>query len=228
MKRAFVLFLGLASITGFGYTFDSNVPAEVKKQITDDMAFIGSIQGTEGSELHKKIFGLVQGDTYTKFFESRVTSIGMNSCGGNPKAVACVIPFLGSSKVWLTKNYTKFDHPLMAKMMVVFHESRHTEVSNGNWSHATCPSPFIDPKTGKDMVSIFTGATLAGEPACDKTPLGSYGSSQIMLKNIQKFCENCTEKVKMDAGIYGDDQLGRMLGEAKTQIEEDLAKKKTR
>lgn len=221
MKRFLSLCAVIGSVVGYGYTFDK-VPAEIQKQITDDMAFINSIAGNTSSKLHEKIFGKVEGLTYTKFFESRVTSIGMNSCGGNPKAVACVIPFLGSSRIWLTPNYTKFDHPLMAKMMVVFHESRHTEVKNGNWSHATCPTPFIDPKTGKEKTSIFTGATLAGEPACDETPLGSYGSSQIMLKNIQKFCTNCSEKVKMDAGIYGDDQLGRMLGDAKIQIEQDL------
>ncbi len=224
MKKVFLTFIGVVSSLGFGYTFDANVPAELKKQITSDLAFIGSIEGGKGSALHEKIFGNVDGEIYSKFFGDRVTSIGMNSCGGNAKAVACVIPFLGSSKVWLTNNYTKFDHPLMAKMMVVFHESRHTEVKNGNWSHATCPKPFINPETNEEMVSIFTGATLAGEPACDKTALGSYGSSQIMMKNIQKFCTNCTDKVKMDAGLYGDDQLGRMLGAAKTDIQKDLAR----
>jgi hypothetical protein len=106
--------------------------------------------------------------------------------------------------------------------MVVFHESRHTEDANDNWPHATCPTPFLD-SHGKDMTSIWTGATLAGEPACDVTPLGSYGSSTIMLKNVQKFCSNCTDKVKMDAGIYADDQMGRITGaDAKTQMLKDL------
>ena len=126
--------------------------------------------------------------------------------------------------MWLTQNFVKFSHPQVARMMVVFHESRHTESQNGNWSHATCPSPFQD-ANGNDMKSIWTGASLAGEPACDVTPLGSYGSSTIMLKNIQKFCTNCSDKVKMDAGLYADDQFGRITdADAAKQMQDDFAK----
>jgi hypothetical protein len=129
---------------------------------------------------------------------------------------------MDSSKIWLTHNYTDFDHPQVAKMMVVFHEARHTEDDNGNWAHATCPTPFKDDQ-GRDMKSIWTGSTLAGEPACDDVSIGSYGSSTIMLKNIQKFCTNCTDKVKMDAGIYSDDQFKRITGaRAKDEMKKDL------
>lgn len=203
------------------YTFDSDVPAAVKTQITTDMAFIKSLKGSGTTPLHNQIFGQVDGELYEKFFESRVKAVGMDSCGGG-NAVACVMPFFDPSKIWLTKNYTDFDHPQIAKMMIVFHEARHTEVKNGNWSHATCPRPFLDEK-GNEMKSIWTGATLAGEPACDVTPLGSYGSSTIMLKNVQKFCSNCTDKVKMDAGIYADNQFGRITGaKAREQMTQDL------
>lgn len=208
-------------LTASAYTFDNDVPANVKEQIVQDMGFIQSLQGNNGTPLHKQIFGNVDGATYVKFFESRVTAVGMNDCGGG-KAVACVIPMFDSSKIWLTQNYVQYSHPQIAKMMVVFHESRHTEDANGNWSHATCPTPFVD-ADGKEIKSIWTGATLAGEPACDVTPLGSYGSSTIMLKNVQKFCTNCTDKVKLDAGLYSDDQYKRITGEeAKAQMKKDL------
>lgn len=215
------LVLSVFSNVASAYTFDRDVPQAVRDQITRDMAFIQTIQGTQATPLHQQIFGGVDGAGYVKFFESRVTGVGLNDCGGG-KAVACVIPFYDSSKIWLTPNYTGFDHPQIAKMMVVFHESRHTEVEHGNWSHATCPTPFLDP-SGKEMRSIWTGSSLAGEPACDITPLGSYGSSTIMLKNVQKYCTNCTDKVKMDAGIYADDQYGRITGsDAKAQMKKDL------
>jgi hypothetical protein len=222
MKKLLALTaLALIPALAQAYTFDDDVPANVQKQITDDMAFVKSLRGNGATPLHQKIFGQVDGPTYGKFFESRVMAVGMNDCGGG-NAVACVIPFYDSSKIWLTHNYTDFDHPQIAKMMVVFHESRHTEDAHGNWGHATCPTPFLDDK-GNDMKSIWTGASLAGEPACDVTPLGSYGSSTIMLKNIQKFCTNCTGKVKMDAGIYADDQMGRITGkDAKAQMLKDL------
>jgi len=203
--------------------FDSDVPADIQAQMRADMAFMGTIKGSGATPLHKKIFGAVDGAAYVKFFNTRVSGIGMDDCG-SAKAVACVIPFQDPSKMWLTQNFIKFDHPQISRMMIVFHEARHTESRNGNWPHATCPTPFLD-ANGKDMVSIWTGATLAGEPACDVTPLGSYGSSTILLKNVQKYCSNCTDKVKMDAGLYADDQLGRVTDDgARRQMLADFEK----
>ena len=203
--------------------FDADVPADIQAQMRADMAFMGTIKGGNATPLHKKIFGSVDGATYVNFFNTRVSGIGMDDCG-SAKAVACVIPFQDPSKMWLTQNFIKFDHPQISRMMIVFHEARHTESRNGNWPHATCPTPFLD-ANGKDMVSIWTGATLAGEPACDVTPLGSYGSSTILLKNVQKYCTNCTDKVKMDAGLYADDQMGRITDDgARQQMETDFTK----
>lgn len=203
--------------------FDSDVPADIQAQMRADMAFMGTIKGSGATPLHRKIFGAVDGAAYLKFFNTRVSAIGMDDCG-SAKAVACVIPFQDPSKMWLTQNFIKFDHPQISRMMIVFHEARHTESRNGNWAHATCPTPFLD-ANGKDMVSIWTGATLAGEPACDVTPLGSYGSSTILLKNVQKYCSNCTDKVKMDAGLYADDQLGRITDDgAKQEMLADFEK----
>ncbi|MDD5657114.1 MAG: hypothetical protein PHF00_07655 [Elusimicrobia bacterium] len=208
-------------VTNLTYTFDDDVPADIQKQMRDDLAFIGGLKGNGASGLHKEIFGQVDGPTYARFFETRVTAIGMSECGGG-NAVACVMPFFNSSKMWLTQNFIKFSHPQIARLMIVFHESRHTEDANGNWSHARCPKPFLG-KDGQEIKSIWTGAALAGEPACDKTPLGSYGSSMIMLKNVQKFCASCTEKVRMDAGLYADDQFKRIIdAKARQEMLKDL------
>ena len=205
-----------------GWTFDADVPAAIQKQMLADLAFIYGLKGGKGTPLHQRIFGAMDGGAYKKFFESRVSGIGMDGCG-NGNAVACVIPFRNPSKMWLTQNFIKFSHPQVSRMMVVFHEARHTETRNGNWPHATCPTPFLD-ENGKDMKSIWTGAMLEGEPACDETPLGSYGSSTIMLKNIAKSCTNCTDKVKMDADLYADDQMGRIIDDgARKQMQDDFA-----
>lgn len=220
ISATFMLGVALSS-SAFGFTFDKKVPKEIQEQMKQDLAFIGTIQSSTQSDLHKQIFGSVSGESYSEFFNSRVTAVGLSGCG-DPNAVACVIPMMDSSKMWITKNYIKFSHPQVARTMVVFHESRHTEENNDNWAHADCPDPFLD-STGKPMTSIWTGATLAGAPACDITPFGSYGSSMIMLKNISKFCTNCSEKVKLDAGIYADDQLKRIIDKkAIQQIQDDL------
>lgn len=214
--------LAALPLTAFAYTFDNDVPTNVKNEMIQDMQFMGTLQGVTATPLHQQIFGIVDGATYVKWFESRVTAVGMNDCGSD-KAVACVIPMFDSSKIWLTQNYVKFSHPQIAKMMVVFHEARHTEDANGNWGHATCPTPFND-RDGNEIKSIWTGATLAGEAACDVTPLGSYGSSTILLKNVQKYCTNCTDKVKMDAGLYSDDQLKRITDAgARDQMDKDFS-----
>jgi len=205
---------------GTAVPVDSNVPEAVKAQLGADLKFVATVQGSDATKLHQQIFGAIQGKNYFNFFVSRVKSIGLDAkMTGN--AVAYVSPMMDSSKMWLTNNYIKFSHPQIARLMVVFHEARHTEDGNGNWHHAYCPTPFeLD---GKEVLSIWTGSSLAGEPACDATPLGSYGSSTIMLKNISKFCTSCTGKVKEDAGMYADDQFKRITNaKARQQMLEDL------
>ena len=214
---------GIKIMKESGFTFDRNVPADIHQQMKDDLAFIKTIQASGATPPQEDSAMSTAPATSTS--SRRVSAIGMNACGGG-NAVACVIPFMDPSKMWLTKNFIKFKHPQVSRMMVVFHESRHTESQNGNWHHDSCPTPFKD-KDGSDMKSIWTGALLAGEPACDGTPLGSYGSSTIMLKNIQLHCANCTDKVRMDAGLYADDQLKRVTGkDARKKMEEDFKTKK--
>lgn len=202
--------------------FDNNVPQDLRTQVLNDLNFVTTIEGSAETVLHNQIFGRVAGSSYKSFFESHVARAGVQGCG-NPNAVACVQPnwFGRTDKIWFTPNYTRFSHPAIARLMVIFHEARHTEDNHQNWGHATCPTPFRD-ENGNDMHSIFTGALLAGEPACDITPLGSYGSSSIMVKNIGTYCTNCTEKVKQDAILYSTDQLGRITNAAaKRQMIED-------
>ncbi len=202
------LFALVLSSQTHALTYDSNVPKAIQDQMAQDLGFMNQVTGTNQTPFHKEIFGTVSGTSYKNFFESRITSVGLSGCG-NPNAVACVSPFADPNKMWLTNNFIKFSHPQIARLMVVYHESRHSETQNGNWSHDTCPTPFLD-KDGKDMASIWTGAKLAGQPACDSTYLGSYGSSTVLLKNISKFCSNCNSKVMLDADIYSTDQLGRI------------------
>ena len=203
-----VILLLTTSIAQATLKFDADVQPDLKNQILNDFAFIQSIRSSKSTPLHQKIFGEVDGPTYFQWFNKRVFSVGLNDCG-NPNAVACVISSI-PNKIWMTNNYIKFSHPQIARLSVIYHEARHTEASNGNWSHATCPTPFKNAQ-GQDIHSIWTGALLAGQPACDITAFGSYGSATIFLKNIGKNCSTCTDKIKADADLYGTDQLGRVI-----------------
>lgn len=217
----FIISLVLNGASASAAKFDDDVPAPIQNQMKQDLDMMFKIEGSDASKIHTRVFGAVAGAQYDSFFNSRVEEIGLNDCG-SANAVACVIPWSGSNKMWITQNYIKFSHPQIARNMVIFHEARHTESQNGNWPHARCPTPFKD-ENGKDYHSIWTGASLAGEPACDKHENGSYGTSVILLKNVQKFCSNCSEKVKMDAGIYGDDQFNRLINrESRNRVRADL------
>ncbi|MBI3550619.1 MAG: hypothetical protein HY078_16395 [Elusimicrobia bacterium] len=202
--------------------FDSDVDSALQQQIHEDLSFVGGLQGTASSGLHRKIFGEMAGADYIQFFEKRIKEVGMDDCGGGAGTVACVRPFFFPNKMWLTKNYVRFNQPQVSRVETVFHEARHTESDNGGWSHAMCPTPFRD-ENGQDVRGILSGTLIQGKAACDRTEFGAYSTGLVMLKNIQKFCANCTDKVKMDAGIFGDDVLKRIIdARAKTAIQDDL------
>lgn len=202
-----------------GLKYDSNVAPAVKQQMEDDIDFVQSINGSKATPLYLQIFGEMNGTVLTKWLLSRVKAVGYEE--RDDGAVAYVMRLM-PWKMWLTQNFVQFSHPAIARLMIVYHEARHTEVKHGNFSHATCPTPFLD-EQGKDMKSIWTGRLLQGEPACDVTPFGSYGSSTIMLKNVAMNCETCSEKVKMDADLYAADQIGRVTNaKAKEQMKQDF------
>ena len=201
--------------------FDADVEPALRKQMLEDLDFIGQVKGVRTTPLHQQVFGKLEGANYSKWFDSRIFAIGKNACGGG-NAVACVIPFYDNNKMWVTKNYTQFSHPQISRVSVIFHEARHSERQNGNWSHATCPTPFKD-ASGNDVRSIWTGALLQGQPACDVTPFGSYGSATILLKNIALNCDSCNSKVRADADLYANDQLGRVIDpKAKAAMKTDF------
>lgn len=211
LKKSLFMILGFvlsahASDNNSEDIFDSSLPKDTKIQIQNDLKFMYSLEGQKQTVFHEKIFGPLSGKSYKKFFEDHIWSIHFGDCGGN--AIACASTRY-DKKITLTENYIKFSHPQIARLMVIFHEARHTEEENGHWKHDVCPNPFLDEK-GREILSIWSGDSLAGEPSCDSTAFGSYGSSTILIKNIAQFCTNCSEKIKMDADIYAMDQLNRI------------------
>ncbi|HAZ07231.1 MAG TPA: hypothetical protein DCZ01_01635 [Elusimicrobia bacterium] len=201
--------------------FTPSVPFKIRTQMSGDMEFVSAIRAEEASGLHRNIFGSVDGRDYLRFFSDRIESIDMGSCGDSIGAVACVYGW-NSSKMWLAKGYALLNIPQISRIGIVFHEARHTEDAHDNWPHALCPTPFKD-ESGNDVRGIFSGVLLAGKEGCDTTPFGAYGTGLVMLKNISKYCVNCTDKVRMDAGLYADDLLRRIIDPAAVKtIQDDL------
>jgi len=205
-------------------TFDQDVPKEIQDQFQADLSVVQSFEGKKQTPFHQEIFESMNGQKYSNFITDRVFSVGIDDCGGGAGTMACVQPFLDAHKMWLTKNLITGARPQAARIMIIFHEARHTEEDNVYWFHATCPTPYRD-ENGKDYVGMNSGIKLEGLDACDSKAFGSYGFTVILLKNLAKYCETCSEKFKMDADIYSNDQIHRFhLPEVKKQVQADLAK----
>lgn len=220
----FVFVFFFLSQTAWSLDFDPNVPSITKQQFLGDLKFIETISGDRITDLHKKIFGKMSGSNYKSFFDKRINSVSMEDCG-NPIMVLCVNVKDNPNRILVTNNFVSFNHPQIARIMLLFHESRHSEAENDYWRHVKCPIPFAD-ASGVEIKSIWTGSPLSGQPSCDKSAEGSYSSSAVLLKNVEKFCKNCSEKVKSDAGIYANDQKKRLIEPSEiTRIEADFATK---
>ncbi len=224
IQKSFILILAFAlSSQAFAEIIYLNFTKETKIQIQNDLNYMFSIEVQKQTTFHEKIFGPFNKNSYKIFIEDRIREIVFGNCSRN--AIACFET--GSpNRIYIDENYIKFSHPQIARLILIFHEARHTEYAKGNWDHDSCPNPFLD-EAGREILSIWTGARLAGERGCDSTAFGSYGLSTILLKNISQFCTNCTEKVKMDADIYGIDQLLRIpQADIKKSILQDIHEKK--
>ena len=204
-------------------SFSRDISPEMKQQILQDLDFVKAIDGNGSSAFYKQIFAQknLNGTDLMAFFDQRISSFGRNSCGGGPAVAACVIPWMNSSTMWITPNYEKNNMPQIYRVSIIFHESRHTEDNHGNWGHATCPTPYLD-DNGKDIVGIISGTKMQGLAACDTTPVGAYGMQAVLLKNIEKNCTTCNDKLKMDAKLYGDDGIYRISNlPARQQLRND-------
>lgn len=188
-----------------------------------DLQLVQQIKGGSATRGYGQIFGsALDGQNLVQFFTNRVRSVDVSDCGGGKSVAACVQPYIDPHIMWLTNNYVTWQIPQIYRISVVFHESRHTESENGNWSHVNCPIPFRDAQ-GKDIRGIISGTLLQGLPACDTTPLGAYGLQAELLKNVEYFCANCTEKMKMDGKLFGDDTVNRISNPvAREQLGSDV------
>ncbi len=202
--------ISLSAYQAQALTFSKNVPTAVQTQMLGDLQFVQRIQGSGGgTPIYSSIFtSHLGGQSLTQFFTSRIQAVDMNDCGGGA-AAACVRPDIDNRTMWLTSNFVNLPIPQLFRISIVFHESRHTEKANRYWNHATCPTPFRDAQ-GNDIRGIISHTLMQGLPACDVTPYGAYGLQAVLLKNIQFFCANCNEKMKMDAKLFGDDTINRL------------------
>jgi len=202
--------------------FSGLVPVAVKEQMQTDLRLLQDMKGQDATPIFRQMFaGAFSGATLYDFFKARIKAVGMDDCDG-PLMAACVIHSLSRTTLFLTESYSKFDMPQVFRVSILLHESRHTEAEGHFWMHAKCPRPFRDWK-GQPVISMVSHAPLDGQPACDQTAYGAYGLQAEFLKNTEMYCENCNEKVKLDAKIFGTDTVRRISNPAASaEIRRDL------
>ncbi len=199
---------------GFGLSFDEDVPEATRRQMTNDLAFVEAISGSGASPLHQRIFGAVDGPSYLRFFSSRVRSVGM-SAPAPAEMLAAVDPEKAPGQMLLNRSYVDSEMPEIQRVAIMFHEARHLENSRDHWAHAVCPGVLTDLDGHKWETN------LAGKRGCDTTPIGGYGLSLVMLRNIERYCGNCSGKVILDAGLFADKISTRIADEAARQALRD-------
>lgn len=192
--------------------FERGVPADVMAQVKADLGMVETITAKQKSPLHASEFGSVDGKGYMAWFNERVENFGYDA-DDHSGAIAYNDSMWNPNHMMVTDYFVKGNLPQAARVMVLFHEARHSEGSKGYWMHSTCPSPYIG-DDGKEVKSIFSGLPVSGKAACDRGVAGAYGVSTTMLSNIGRFCENCSEKLKMDADLYAKDQVSRLPARA--------------
>lgn len=183
-------------------TIDANIPLEVRHLLLNDLEFLKTIKGDGATHLNELVFGNGQmnGQAYYRFFSERVKAIGYDN-STQKRGVAYSAVFEGRrSKLWITKAYTSEKYPRILRLSILMHEARHCE-EDSSWFHSKCPNPFLDEK-GHDVVT-YSGKPLAGkEVLCDADEHGSYGVQVIFLKNVEKYCTNCSSDEEKQAGIW--------------------------
>lgn len=191
---------------------DASVPAALKKQLSDDLKFLGELNGGATSETFYEIFDLnnFDGVRLVDFFNVRVRKVILDSDPKDPSLIAYVKTNGDPSALHLKASYTTFDMPQVFRLSILLHESRHTELADGFWLHQDCPTPFQN-DDGHDITGILSGEKLEGRPACDWSSYGAYGAQATFLKHVEKTCESCNEKMKLDARLYSEEPLQRIL-----------------
>ena len=218
-----VLWIGIiatGSCLAAGIKVSRDVPGDAVLKLRSDLDYAKSLKAIKVSPLHEKIFGPM-GIGYLQFLDKNLEFIAWYA-GSVPKGVGGFVKAAEKNKktFYLTSEFLNYDLPPLYRIGLYLHESRHTEVTDPG--HRLCPDNYKD-ENGEDIVTHFGRVVLSGKPGCDVGYSNAYGITVTYYLNILHNCENCSEKVKMDAEIFAEDSLNRLpLQQDKKALLDDI------
>jgi hypothetical protein len=194
---SFILFAPVA----FATQINLNLSSELKEKVENDLSFLENIVSAHTSPLHESIFGKVDGLSYKKWLEDRVSVISLDlnvPCENKSTTTECISDETGGAPkpLKISHSFYETNIPQVARASVLFHQARHLE-TNGteSYPHVACPIPF------------------ALGQQCDQNAQGAYAIQSIFLMNLSKNCadQSCNSKTRADASIYADQFRMRVI-----------------
>lgn len=187
MKTVFV-FCFFYSVSSFA--MDQN---QMMAVVQSDLASLEKVKLESSSLKYKALFGpSLSGKTLVDFIRARIDryEFGLQP---NPNTTAQVTR--NSRTTTIFPRY--FEHSKVRRWLILLHEARHADPT-GFFGHVACPQPFV---------FVFENQTYriplldwaSGSMSCDADDLGPYGLESAVGLNLAWYCENCSEKEKLEA-----------------------------
>jgi hypothetical protein len=192
----FVSFIGAPSAAYSFFTLSSDPQALAAQQtIESDFNAVSQFSFSNVSPLFQELFDGQEASDVTRFFFKRVTSFSWD-----PSLTGNILASAAPGTTHITVGPALFDSsiPQIYRISTLIHEARHNE--SKRWGHVGCNSDYTFKLDG----IVFPETRLAHTYACDRSAKGAYGIEYVFLRAIVNSCTNCTEKMKLDAKLYGD------------------------
>jgi hypothetical protein len=193
---AFYSLIGAPSTAHAIFTMSSDPQALAAKQtIESDFNAVSQFSFSNVSPLFQKIFDGQEAADVTRFFLKRVTSFSWD-----PSLTDIILASAspGTTHITVGPALLNSSIPQVYRISTFIHEARHNE--SKRWGHVPCKSDY----SFKLDDIVFPETRLAQALFCDRYANGAYGVQYVFLRAIVNSCTNCTEKMKLDAKLYGD------------------------
>ncbi len=207
MKRLFTcILIVLFSKSIFAQVpIHESVPPSLETKIREGLQQVISMEWSQQSPSHREFFGDSSGgEIYLKFLEP-VAGVFFDSSDSRG-FFAYAEP--GYNVVYFTSLIDDPDVPPLELVYALLHEVHHFGELLISHRHEACPALDV---LGEPLVHPTLGHSYEGKFACDDYPDGAFGLGVIMMGQIVKHCENCSQETINAARKLGKKLLRRII-----------------